>query len=528
MKRTIGIVIIYLIQILLLVLFLVPDFRSYVNENISFLNHFWDGYKAIIEWFGGLIHIDVLTSSNHRISNMLSVITLNIVFTVLYNLIVLILVKVSKSKRKKKLLNNNLKLYELSEEEKAKFNYKLYEKKFSLKGTISYIVPIFIVFFITVVRFDKVICEVDLYRGGYFTFYTNNIRPFLNSIHPGLVEAIEAISYNYIIFINQIIDIVRIEFIEYLFIVFFSILLFILWTIIVLIFVKANKTHAAKRRARIAREKYITKMEKYELSSREKVEDRISSKAREILGDEIQELSLQEDASSISIVNEKYIGTDSQSIKSQADYIDDISTGVVDLGVVGTGDEESEPIERKIPVFVGEEEVDITLDREPLVEVEEEDVYEDIEEDEMPFFEKYSPELTDYSYIDESLLKNQVEVVDDNQDEKEEIFAKVQNYEDKLEQIETETIEEIIEENIAFDDTPNEEVSTEETPKEEVIKIIYKEEKKKKIKPIDIKKRTKEERFKNAKQKYFAYKKETEDKSFVVKKRNLIRRKYKK
>ena len=126
-------------------------------------------------------------------------------------------------------------------------------------------------------------------------------------------------------------------------------------------------------------------------------------------------------------------------------------------------------------------------------------------------------------------MKKQVEVVDDNQDEKEEIFAKVQNYEDKLEQIETETIEEIIEENIAFDDdTPKEEVSIEETPKEEVIKIIYKEEKKKKIKPIDIKKRTKEERFKNAKQKYFAYKKETEDKSFVVKKRNLIRRKYKK
>ena len=144
MKRTIGIVIIYLIQILLLVLFLVPDFRSYVNENISFLNHFWDGYKAIIEWFGGLIHIDVLTSSNHRISNMLSVITLNIVFAVLYNLIVLIFVKVSKSRRKKKLLNNNLKLYELSEEEKAKFNYKLYEKKFSLKGAISYVVPIFI------------------------------------------------------------------------------------------------------------------------------------------------------------------------------------------------------------------------------------------------------------------------------------------------------------------------------------------------------------------------------------------------
>ena len=212
----------------------------------------------------------------------------------------------------------------------------------------------------------------------------------------------------------------------------------------------------------------------------------------------------------------------------QADYIDDISTGVVDLGVVGTGDEESEPIERKIPVFVGEEEVDITLDREPLVEIEEEDVYEDIEEDEMPFFEKYSPELTDYSYIDESLLKNQVEVVDDNQDEKEEIFAKVQNYEDKVKQVEIEHIEEIVEENIVSEETPKEEVSIEETPKEEVVKIIYKEEKKKKIKPIDIKKRTKEERFKNAKQKYFAYKKETEDKSFIVKKRNLIRRKYKK
>ena len=44
-------------------------------------------------------------------------------------------------------LNEELTSNKLSEEEKAKFNYKLYEKKFSLKGAISYIVPIFIVFF---------------------------------------------------------------------------------------------------------------------------------------------------------------------------------------------------------------------------------------------------------------------------------------------------------------------------------------------------------------------------------------------
>lgn len=518
MKRIIGLLLFYLAQFILMILFLVPSFSEYFRNNVSFLVNLWDFYKSILNIVSNIFNLNMISSLSSRIINMLSSIILNFIVTMIYCIIVLILDSVFTSIRRKKLKNIKLDRYSLSEEEKNRFDYRLFERKFSFKGMLSYLIPIFIIFILIVIRFDRTICLNDNYREGYFDIYSREIRPFLNSIHPDIVNVIEAIFYNYIIFFNKTIEIVKLDSIEYILFLIIIFLLFVTWSACVLIASKLNHKRSAKIRAYKAKKKYITKMEKLELKAKLKSEKRISSKAEEFVGEDVKYNSIYEDASSISLIEEKNSEYNYKNRIKEAEYIDDISTGVTDLGIVSNSVEDEEPVERKIPIFINDEDVDIVLDKEPFVEVEEE--YDDYEEDVMPFFEKYSPELSDLSFINDSLLETQIEVEEEYEEHEELIYSNInnineidkdnQNSETPIKVEENEIIEEKIE------------------PKEIIVK---KSENKKNIKPINIKRKfTDDNRFKNARKKYLQINSNINDnlKKENIKKRNLIRRKYKK
>ena len=486
MRRIIALLVFYFIQFALMVLFLVPSINEFTRANLSFLVPLWDFYKAILGLITKILHLDFLAEVSSRLSNMVSSIILNLFVTVVYFINVLIIVGIANRVRIYRLKKRKLNRYSLSEEEKAKFDYKLYERKISIKGIISYIIPLIIVLLFLFIRFDKNICENDVYREGYFNVYNSQIKPFLHSIHSSITDIIDAIALNYIYFVDKVIEIIKINVIEYVFIFTTIFILFVSWSFGVFVASKINHKHAAKRRAYKARKKYINKMEKYELKAKSKAEDRISSKAKEIVGEENTN-NVFEDASPISLVAENINGINRSNREKEAEYIDDISTGVTDLGIASSGVEEDEPIERKIPIFIDDEDVDIVLEKEAFVEIEED--YDNYEEDVMPFFEKYSPELMDYSYIDESLLETQIEVEDEENHIDEESFAEVKEFVKNNEIVQEVTnIEEKI--NVDSLESKFESASTSDALeiKDEIVQGLINVEKNKNIKPIRIEK----------------------------------------
>ena len=180
------------------------------------------------------------------------------------------------------------------------------------------------------------------------------------------------------------------------------------------------------------------------------------------------------------------------------------------------------------------------METEPYIETIEEDEEFDYDEESMPFFEKYSPDIIDYESLNEKLIEEQEIVIDENGVEKQQTFIEIKDYEDsekekqrvldeinqnKKEDNDVQIDEPIIQKQIEI------EPIIKETNKDINFKKINKSNKlSKPIKPLNIISKYKEEdRFKNAKKKYLNYplnnKKET--KKDLSKKRNLIRRKYK-
>ena len=243
----------------------------------------------------------------------------------------MILVTIFRKRRKKRLISYQLDSYSLSEEEKARFEWKLYVRKFSFKGLISYLIPTLIIFIFLIIRFDKEICEIDNFREGYFRLYSNYVEKFISGISPESVNILNDTIKAYIIFINQLIELIGVDIIEYILLALAIILIYLSWTVLVYVCVQINKKHAAKARARRARRKYIDKMENAELKARRKADPRISSKASEIIGSE-NDVNFLDDSSYIAMIGEKYADMDENRKKKEAAYIDDISAGVTDLG----------------------------------------------------------------------------------------------------------------------------------------------------------------------------------------------------
>ncbi len=543
MKKNLALFIFVLLEVIFVIVFAVPQFRSAAIANTPFLFDWWNSYKAVADSFAKLIRIDQLLSGfPHRLTLTVSLIIINLLIVIAYEIVTSIIQLIIRKNHKKNLVANKLDTYELTEEEKAKFSWKLYQKHFPFLGILSFLIPTLLILFLLLLRFDKEICISDAYRNGFTSIYTKSISPFIKSFFPAFNEELIKFARNYISVMDGIIDVIKISWIEYVFIAIVFILIYLIWFFLVWIFTKMFKKINAKRRAKRAKKKYIAKMEKIELKARKDAGQRISSKARDLKASyDDNNISLYEDASIISIRSNN--GPASFSDAKNAEYIDDISTGVIDLGIASSnGEEEREPIEKKIPIFVGEEDVDIVLEKEPVIETIEEEEESFFDEEE-PFFEKYEPESIDLSYLDESLLVTQVEVFDEGyQEEKESIGIKQfkeieENSIDPEKEIPQESVEEISEEVIVEPDVietiqeESKETIQEETIQKEIKPIKFEPKKglKKPIKPIEINgKYSSDERFKNARKKYFKYNNDTtnQKKKEIQKRRNLRRRKY--
>ena len=162
-------------------------------------------------------------------------------------------------------------------------------------------------------------------------------------------------------------------------------------------------------------------------------------------------------------------------VSVEQDYIDDISTGVTDLGLVEEDNSElQEPISVREQHFVGDEEVDIVLEEEPIIETieEEEAYYNDVEENEESF-ERYQPEALDSFNIEDKIKKYNIDVIEENQEVEyfnEDDAPVIQEFEEK--EIEHNNKEEI----------PVEEEH--ETQESQTLKIITDKKDKKIIKPV--------------------------------------------
>lgn len=520
MKKNILLVITLLLELLFILMFTIPSLRDISLKLFPFSLNIWESFKHLLKSFADLIKISSrLSGFPLRLTLTISLIIINVIYIVIYEIFAFIIGLLIKRAHKKNLIANKLDNYELTEEEKAKFSWKLYQKHFSWLGLFSFIIPTLIVIFLITLRFDRNICALyDKYNVGFDSFYSNSIYPFINSFMPIINKYFLNFIKNYIYLINGIVDIIKVKWIEYIVLVIVFAILYFLWFFIVWVLKKVFSKPNAKRRSNRAKKKYIAKMEKLELKARKDADERISSNAQGMGIDPIKNNSLYEDVSIISLRDK--IEPSSFSNVRNADYIDDISTGVIDLGVASSGEEDKEPIEKKIPVFIGEEDVDIILENEPVIETIEEDTSSEFVEDDEPFFEKYIPDSIDFSYLDESLLFSQVDVIEENSENvvKDEIVS-IKKYIDKKEETPTENVEIIsskLEDNSIIDEIAIEE---DNKPLKKVIK--------KPLKPIEINaKFDSHERFKNPRKKYLDYKNNKIDSDFLEKKkRNLIRRK---
>ncbi len=581
MKKNIALILMLLLEFLLVVFLTIPQLKSISLDIFPFLSNLWNALKISANNFASLIRLNNLLSMfPHRLTLAVSLIILNLIFIIIYEIIASIIVFVIRRNHKKNLIANKLDTYELTEEEKARFSWKLYQKKFSWLGLFSFIIPSLLILFFIIVRFDKKVCLQDEYNIGFTSFYTNNLEPFINSLVPQFNNLILRFINKYISLMEGVTRVLSVKWVEYIFIGIAITVFYFIWFFIVWILKKIFHKSSAKRRARRSKKKYIAKMEKSELKARKAAGERISSKndAKNIssLGDYYQ------DASVISLRGNSNLISYSD-VKS-FDYIEDISSGVIDLGIASTGEEEDkDPIEKKIPVFVGEEDIDIILEKEPIIETIEEENEDAIDEME-PFFEKYIPERIDFASLDDSLLIKQINVVDEQGYYKEKDVIAIKDFKEEIiphekeepEEIKEETkvekeeplIEEKNEENkkesqeiIDIEENPQnivkEEIKSDSKDKPKTIKLVQpineketvnnleeiKEEKiinlkeftpkkikKKPIKPISINSNyNNEDRFKDPRSKYFVFEKKDINKEKkekeTLKKRQLIKRK---
>lgn len=422
MKKNLLLFILLFFEAIFVILFTISQSRSAISSAVPFTLNMWNGIKAMSSAFGKFIHLDVaLSDFPPRLYISLSLLIINIINIIIYEIIASLIVLIVRKNYKKKLVANKLDAYELTEEEKAKFSWKLYQKHFPWLSILSFLIPTAFILLFIFVRFDKVICEEDKYSQGILLVYTSSIEPFIKSFSPNLNQNIIDFAHNYISLMNSIYDVVKYNWVEYIIVIAVIILVYLVWIFLVWLINKMFRKSRAKSRAKKARKKYIAKMEKIELKARKSAGERISSKARDINVNFDDNNSIYEDVSVISIKSDYMPTTFSDS--RNAEYLDDIGTGVIDLGIALTGEEEGkEPIEKKIPVFVGEEDVDIVLEKEPIVETIEEDTSEEefAEDDFEPFFEKYDPNNIDTSYLDDSVLNEQVTVYAENENPHEE------------------------------------------------------------------------------------------------------------
>ena len=477
MKRKIGLIIILSIEIVIGVLYNINSVWSSMTSAVPFLSLIETWISNFVDLIKGLLNIPYFKDFEEPVKDWIVWITLNLLFVLLYSLIFGIIALIQRNIRRKKYKQaHNNQGYLLTDEEKAKFEWKLYVTKFPTRRLISLIIPTFFAFVFVVIRYDENLCAAyDLANKGSFTLFTN-IKPYIGDLGVWLETTVS----KYIVFNNQIYNQIKVTWVEYIELGLVYVLVCLLWWGLFSIFIKPVRTGIAKAKARRAKNRFIVKMEALEYKALKKAEKelRVSKKNKDLYSSENFINDVGEDVKAIATpIEEDKKEKDSakkEPVSVEQDYIDDISTGVTDLGLIEEDNSElQEPISVREQHFVGDEEVDIVLEEEPIIETieEEEAYYNDVDEKEETF-ERYQPETIDSFNIEDKIKKYNIDVIEENQEVeyyKEDDAPVIQEFEEK----ETSEVKEL--------KTIQEEVPSEE---KEPLKFIKDKKDKKIIKPV--------------------------------------------
>lgn len=439
MKRTIGLIIIFILEIAFGVIYYVKDIWNVIITALPFLEVPIGWIKNVFTYFKGLLTFDLFTQLPNLAQNIIIVIALNIVFVIVYLIIFGIIAAIQRSNRRRKIEKIAQKKFSLSDEEKAKFDWKLYERRFPIRRIFSLLIPTLVVALFVLIRFDKSLCSTVEGNVGYFDVY-NFCKPYIEPAS----AFIDNIFTQYMLLNNRIVEALGVTWVEWVEIGLVYVILCLLWWGFFSIFAKPFRKHLAKRRAKKAKNRYVAKMEYLEYKALKKAQKEASTsqKNREFFEEEAIISENRMEVTPIAVSINATADNDNSLLKERAsaaerEYIDDIATGVTDLGVV---EEDTSEIQEAITVretqFVGEEEIDITLEEEPVIEtIEEEDTYYNDMPEAEEGFERYQPETTSSLEIEDKIKKYNINVIDELNENttkfEDDTISTIKDYEDK-------------------------------------------------------------------------------------------------
>ena len=213
MKRKIGLIIILSIEIIIGVLYNINSVWSSMTSAVPFLSLIETWISNFVDFIKGLLNIPYFKDFEEPVKDWIVWITLNLLFVLLYSLIFGIIALIQRNIRRKKYKQaHNNQGYLLTDEEKAKFEWKLYVTKFPTRRLISLIIPTFFAFVFVVIRYDENLCAAyDLANKGSFTLFTN-IKPYIGDLGVWLETTVS----KYIVFNNQIYNQIKVTWVEYI------------------------------------------------------------------------------------------------------------------------------------------------------------------------------------------------------------------------------------------------------------------------------------------------------------------------
>ena len=416
MKRRIALFLIYIFEICFGICYYVKDIWNAIVGVLPFMENVGDFIGVIIRYFKSLIDIQAFKDLPVMVQSIVVVLILTILFTIVFLIVFGVVALIQKKVRRNRLSSEAHKTFTLSSEERAKFEWKLYVKKFPIRRLLSLIVPITLFLIFIIIRFDKTLCELENSKiDGFFNIY-GTLKPYFASF----IDAVEGAVSMYIAFNNRIFDTLGVAWVEWIILTVSLVLICLIWWGVFSIFAKPFSNFIAKRKAKKAKEQYIEKMEiiEYRAWKKAKKEMRISNKGKEFYSqDEFNDNNYIDSSLIGQSTNNNNVDNDNKKIKEnstlkQSDYLDDISTGVIDLGIVQEdNDEVKSPILTRETHFVGDEEIDIVLEKEPIIEtIEEEDEYNNNQEYEESF-ERYQPENITNIELDDKIKKYNVDLI---------------------------------------------------------------------------------------------------------------------
>ena len=474
---------------------------------LSFLEGVYGALDAFFETFRNMF-ASLFGAIPEFLQNVIIFAVFLVAFIIVWSILFAIIGAIRNAIRKKKIKNA---LGEegivLTEEEQAKYDYKLYEKKFRFP-TIRFIIILFellLIALFVIIRFDVIYAVKggQLYDTDLLLFANENepiiidsvltfkslprltlFHDFINTVSVQFVYEIAKIVAIYIQFINSLLGSLGATgalVVEIIIIVFVTLILILITFLLGQPFAKLIRRSKAKRYAKKAKQKYIKKLEDKEYKAWKKAQKKggVSEKNENLYNEDtgggnvdVEPIVIQTKGETVEkIINQT----------PEQNYIDDISSGVTDLGIVEEDDDElQKPLTTRETRFVGDEETDIILEEEPIIEtIEEEESYYNISNEEFDdTFEKYQPETTTNIELEDKVKKYNIDVIDENEE--------VKPFED-----ETPAIEEFDDRDLNLSQPTiaqeEQKVEAEETLKDVKEVIEEKSETKKPVKPVSPK-----------------------------------------